>query len=261
MKKSSLLWKISHPSFASPAYLFGTMHVQDRRVFGFNKLVMERLNRCTAFATEFNLSEAREGVSQHSMQLPNGGTYHDYLTPRQLEKIRKVVHRQTGIAIAPFLALRPLVLIQLLTTQLLHQEEQYSLDEYLFREAETAGKTLVGLESFATQIQLLEHLPIAPQFKSLVDISRNFRRFRQQVYRTTAAYEQADIRRIFQSAKRSASGMRHALLYRRNQNMCQTFCDHAAQHALLAAVGAAHLGGKKGMLRLLKQQGCKIMAV
>ena len=251
MKKSSLLWEISHPDFTAPAYLFGTMHVQDQRAFRFNSIVLEKLADCTAFATEFNLDEAANGMPPATIQLPAGQTYRDYLGPKQLEKLKKIIRQRTNIDIQPFVRLRPLILIQILTSQLLAKEEQYPLDEYLFRQAKAQGKILLGLESFPDQLRILEQLSLTAQFKSLIDISRNFKRFRQQILHTTLAYESGDVQRIFQAAKKSASGMRRVLLYQRNVNMVDAFFTYANQYQLLAAVGAGHLGGKKGMLRLL----------
>lgn len=261
MKKASLLWEITHPEFTGAAYLFGTMHVQDRRAFRFNAVVLEKMDECTAFATEFNLDEAANGMPPETVFLPAGKTYADFLRPKQLAKLTKVVHQQTGIDVQQFVQLRPLLLIQMLTTQLLTKEEQHPLDEFLFRAAKAQGKTLLGLESFADQLKILEALPLAAQFKSLVDISRNFKRFRRQITQTTRAYESGDIQQIFKSAKKSARGMRHILLYRRNVNMTTAFLDYAREHQLLAAVGAGHLGGKRGMLRLFKKHGCKLRAV
>lgn len=257
MKKPSLLWEITHPDFIGVAYLFGTMHVQDQRAFKFNTVVLQKLALCTAFATEFNLEEAANGMPAAMIQLPAQQTYQDYLSPKQFDKLSKVVQRQTSISITPFTSLRPLILIQAITSHLLAKEEQYPLDEYLFRQAKQQEKKLLGLESFNEQLHILEQLPLTVQFKSLVDISKNFRRFRQQVLQTTTAYESGNVQRIFKAAKKSARGMRNVLLYDRNAKMVKTFLEYATQYRLLAAIGAGHLGGKKGMLRLLKQQGCK----
>lgn len=259
--KSSLLWEITHPDFVDAAYLFGTMHVQDRRAFRFNAVVLKKLAHCTAFATEFNLEEAANGMPPATIQLPAQRTYQDYLSPKQLAKLARVLQRQTGISVAPFTRLRPLILIQAVTSHLLAKEEQYPLDEYLFRQAKQQEKKLLGLESFADQLHILEQLPLSVQFKSLIDISKNFRRFRKQVLLTTNAYASGDVQRIFKAAKKSAQGMRGILLYNRNVKMVKTFLEYATQYKLLAAIGAGHLGGKKGMLRLLKQQGCKIYPI
>ena len=48
----SLLWKISGNGLSHPSYLFGTMHVSDKRVVNFSDSVMLALQSCSRFALE-----------------------------------------------------------------------------------------------------------------------------------------------------------------------------------------------------------------
>ena len=55
--------------------------------------------------------------------------------------------------------------------------------------------------------------------------------------------------------------MRRVLIFARNARMAERFDELAREQALFAAVGAAHLPGGKGMLRLLKHRGWRVRAV
>ncbi|HRW20642.1 MAG TPA: TraB/GumN family protein, partial [Bacteroidales bacterium] len=48
----SLLWEITGKGFEKPSYLYGTIHIQDKRVFAFDSVVYEKINFCDAFAME-----------------------------------------------------------------------------------------------------------------------------------------------------------------------------------------------------------------
>src|SRR5579871_2249156 len=48
----TLLWRISGKDLKEPSYLFGTMHVKDKRVFGFSDSVMLAIQKCKSFALE-----------------------------------------------------------------------------------------------------------------------------------------------------------------------------------------------------------------
>src|SRR4051812_19040402 len=50
--KYNLLWKISGNGLNKPSYLFGTMHLRDKRVFDFSDSVLVKLQECDAFAME-----------------------------------------------------------------------------------------------------------------------------------------------------------------------------------------------------------------
>jgi uncharacterized protein YbaP (TraB family) len=55
--------------------------------------------------------------------------------------------------------------------------------------------------------------------------------------------------------------MRKLLLYERNTIMAERFAEIARQESLFCAVGAGHLSGKKGLLRLLKKEGFKVRPI
>ena len=67
--------------------------------------------------------------------------------------------------------------------------------------------------------------------------------------------------KILKKVKKTAGSMRDALLYDRNIIMADRIEELGSQSSLFAAIGAGHLGGKKGVLRLLKQKGCEIIPV
>jgi uncharacterized protein YbaP (TraB family) len=55
--------------------------------------------------------------------------------------------------------------------------------------------------------------------------------------------------------------MRHVLLYDRFLKMVNSFEKIAAGQSLFAAVGAGHLAGGKGVLRILKKRGYTITPI
>jgi uncharacterized protein YbaP (TraB family) len=56
--KHELLWEISGNGLEKPSYLYGTMHVQDKRAFEFSDSVLDRLHACVTFAAEVRLDSA-----------------------------------------------------------------------------------------------------------------------------------------------------------------------------------------------------------
>ncbi len=74
-------------------------------------------------------------------------------------------------------------------------------------------------------------------------------------------YADGEIQALYQSAKKDAKGMRKILLYRRNKLMAKRFGEIARTQSLFCAVGAGHLAGGKGMLRLLKKAGFKVKPI
>ncbi|MEP7218312.1 MAG: TraB/GumN family protein, partial [Bacteroidota bacterium] len=64
----SLLWEISGKGLAHPSYLYGTFHVEDKRVFDFTDSVLLKFHECTAFASEIVLDSAVREVFRRSLE-------------------------------------------------------------------------------------------------------------------------------------------------------------------------------------------------
>jgi hypothetical protein len=74
-------------------------------------------------------------------------------------------------------------------------------------------------------------------------------------------YVAGDLQPLYQSAKKDAKGMRKVMIYRRNKLMTQRFEEISKKHSLFCAVGAGHLAGEKGMLRMLRKKGFVVKPV
>lgn len=257
----SLLWEVRAPEAPFASYLFGTMHVRDRRAFRQEALILQKIDACTAFACEYDLDLADSDLPGKPFHLPDGRVLNDYLPARKYGRTRMALLKATGIDIGHYRRLRPSIILQLLGEQVLAADRPLALDAYLWHYAREAGKELVGIETFAEQLELLQSLPVEPQVRSLAAVARNFASFRRQLMHLAACYEKGDLQRLYQLSRRQAGGARKSLLLERNRIMAERLDPLLRNHSLFAALGAAHLGGQKGVLRLLKLKGWKVKRV
>ena len=260
-KKKTLLWKIETKDHDKPSYVFGTMHVRDQRAFYYKELVESKILECDTFAAEMNLDEIDQAAMASSMDLPEGQTLSELLKPKVYTKIDKLFQKYLGIPLKHFDTSQPLLITNILTERLLSSDMPLSLDASLYQFAKMHNKPTLGIESFAEQLEILGKIPLAYQLKSLVWTAKNFKNYRKQLRKMTELYATADIQRLFRSAKKNARGMRKLLLYDRNTIMAKRIGLMAKEQSIFVAIGAGHLGGKKGVLRLLKIQGFKIKPV
>ncbi|MEN9609348.1 MAG: hypothetical protein RLZZ628_162 [Bacteroidota bacterium] len=259
--KKSLIWSFQQEGSEKISYLIGTMHVRDARAFTYQNLFFQKILSCDAFATEFNLDEAAQNFSQSALMLPEGVQLKNLFTEKWYERITALFEEKVGSDLLPYDALRPILLVNILTEAILLKDAPQSLDETLWLFAKQNAKKLMGIETMQEQMDILQQMDVADQVKQVKDIARNFARFRKTLLRMTALYEEADIQALYETAKRSVKGNRKLLLYDRNERMAREIVDIHAQHSICAAVGAGHLAGKKGILRLLKLKGFNIQPV
>ncbi len=261
MKKHTLLWKIEGKNLPDTSYLFGTMHVKDQRAFRFQEQVYTKIQECTAFATEFNFDEIEHGISAESMDLPDGQTLDTLIPPKKYKKINKVFKKAVGIDLGLFNNGLPILITNVLSERILSADMPHSLDVHLFRFAKEQEKITLGIETYQEQLDILKKIPIDFQVKSLLWAGKNFKRFRKQLLATTKVYESANISKIYKAAHKSSKGLRKLLLFDRNVIMAERIEKMVKEQSIFCAIGAGHLGGKKGVIRLLKESGLSVKPV
>lgn len=256
--KQSLLWRIEGEGLPGASYLFGTMHVKDQRVFQRLHSVYNIINTCNAFAAEFELDGAAEVSMPTLLRLPDELRLDQLLPAKKWSKLQKILYKTVGVQLHLFNHLKPLLISNLIDEHLLTTDMPYSLDEHLWRHAQSLDKTMKGIETLEEQIQILQQLPLKQQLQGLLATMRNFSRYRQHLLKMAKWYEQGDIIKLYQGTKRGTRDARRLLLYDRNLLMANRIGVMIQDQTTFCAVGAAHLAGQKGILYLLKHQGLQV---
>ena len=259
--KNSLLWRLSPPGGGPDSYLFGTMHVRDLRAFQWLELAQECLRRCPVFATEFDFSETDPAAVASVLQLPDGAALDHWLKPGVWKRLDRHCRKKLGVPVEQLRFQHPMSVAMLLTGSLLQQEAARSLDETLWEYAKGLGKTTTGVETFEEQLQTLQKIPFQYHLDNLAWLLKNYGRQKRRLKKMLGWYIAGDLQQLYQAARKDAKGMRKLLLFERNVLMARRFESIAKETSLFCAVGAGHLAGQKGLLRMLKKAGFTLQAV
>jgi hypothetical protein len=254
-KKKSLLWQLDHPALARPSFLFGTMHVRDEQAFQFLHIVYHHLDHCDALATEYNVNEQASADLANVMFLPNNQQLADFFPFHQYQKLKGIVWKAFRINIDRYGRFQPLMLINIISEKLLQKDRPQALDLHLWQYAGQTGKLQVGIETLDEQLRILQAIPLDQQLQQLRNLGRKVTSFRKATLKNAAVYQYNDPQRIYQLVRRSSHGLRKLLLFRRNRIMAERIEKIVREQPTLCAVGAGHLSGKEGLIRLLKQRG------
>lgn len=258
MQKNSLLWKIEGDGLPGPSYLFGTMHVRDQRAFQQLGQVYAAMETCEGFAAEFHLEEAGSGFPPEALELPDGQRISDFLPKKKWGRHRQVLRKSTGVDLARFDRILPFMVVNIATESLLGQDMPEALDQHLWAFAEKKGKDLHGIETLQEQMEVLAKISLETQLKMLAGLCKDIGRFRRYLLRLAELYEAGEVQRLYKMVKKNSKGLRALMLYRRNEVMAERIAGLAQEKPVFVAIGAAHLGGGKGVLRLLKKRGFKL---
>lgn len=259
-QKNTLLWKIIG-DHQEVSYLFGTMHVMDQRAFRYKDLVEEKILECEIYAAEMNLDEVNQAAMGDTMDLDDDLSLSTLLKPKIYKRLAKLFDKQIGMPLSFFEKSQPLLISNLITESQLSRDMPLSLDATLWQFAKEKEKVTIGIESFEEQLQILSSISLDYQLKGLTDLVRNFKKVRKQLFKLTHLYEQGNIKQLWKQSKKQAGGMRKIMIYDRNKVMAERIANLAREQSLFVSVGAGHLSGGKGIIRLLKKEGFKLKPV
>lgn len=259
--KNSLLWVITPKDGGPDSYLFGTMHVRDLRAFEWLDPALACLEQCTVFATEFDFSDTDSAAVATVLQLPPDTALDELLKPGAWKRLEFYCRKKLKVPAGNMRFLHPMTVSMALTNDLVTSEAALSLDETLWEKARALGKRTAGVETFEEQLETLKQIPFDLHLKNLTWLLKNYTRQKRRLKKMFCWYRAGNIRELYRAAKKDAKGMRKLLLYERNAIMARRFTEIARQESLFCAVGAGHLYGQKGLLRLLKKAGFTVKPV
>jgi uncharacterized protein YbaP (TraB family) len=276
---SGLLWKVAKEGVA-PSWLFGTIHLPDRRVVTLREPVAEAFAAASVVVLESVDVLAPDPDSEIPQQLlsmarlPEGKTFDADFSKAEKDALGKLTAAQ-GIPYFAARRLKPWFLAVSLSippcAHIAAMRGEPVLDARLHKEAVAAGKKVVGLETGAEQLEamrsvdgaigpeaLLELVQLGPEgiagwYATMVDL------YLQE--RPTLAL--ALIRAMPELSVMSAStdDMQDPLVRSRNRRMHGRLLPMLERGGAFAAVGALHLSGEDGLVALLRRDGYAVTRV
>ncbi|MBN2275734.1 MAG: TraB/GumN family protein [Bacteroidales bacterium] len=255
----SLLWKIEADDHTSPSYIYGTIHIKDKRVFQFDEEVNEALKACSLFAMEVDLNpEKMTGFAQQLM-LPEGQTLQNIFEPDDYELIKTIIESETGMDMSWFDHMKPFALLSMAMNSQIHGEMEMTIDEFFYHQATKEGKKIIGLETIEEQLDMLEKIP--PRY--IVDYFRNFHQGMEDIEEIIRLYCLADLDKllVLMQEDKAMATMEKQMITTRNQRMTERIIPLLKDRPTFIAIGAGHLPGKKGVLKLLEKKGYALTPV
>jgi uncharacterized protein YbaP (TraB family) len=271
-KLKGLLWEISGNGIAKTGYLYGTMHVPEKLAFNLSDSFFVALRRADVLALETDhdrWQEFTEMLHGRESELfnPNysgyGGT--EAANQPNLYDAQFEFKSPDNQLLGAMLSAKPRM-----TNEFLYRSNQYRqdyeedtyLDLFIFQAGRKLGKTVIGLETLEGSYEALVRAQIPDDEPE--DADRHY--YPSPATRTSLedAYRDQDLSLLDSLNKmmRPGKNFQRWMLDERNHVMEQRI-DSILQSGtgLFAAVGAAHLPGEYGLIRLLREKGYTLRPV
>lgn len=254
-----LLWRIHKPKQAA-SYLFGTIHVDDKRVKNFSSQVRKRFEESKTLCLEILPDRQTQVSIGLAMMLPEN-QHLDAIIGEPLFAELSVWLTKKGISPLQATRLKPWAAMVMLSRP--ESKGGYALDEQLYHWAEHEYKQLCALETLQEQLSVFDSLSTPEQVVLIQDTLTHMAELPEMNETLIQAYLNGDLEKIYAysmefnqtSDTELANKLRTHLIDDRNRRMLSRMRPYLERGKAFIAVGALHLPGENGLIRLLQQEG------
>lgn len=256
----TLLWQISGNNLATPSYLFGTIHIISSDDYFLGDNVVKKLSSSQQLILEMDLSNINPLEIAKASILPEGKTIKDYYTEEEYIEVESYFADSIGAPMSLFKTayakLKPFFLQQFI--YLKHLGDNTSSYEMEFMDmAKVRNIELSGLETLTEQLAMVDKMSLEDQYKSFLKTVREGYQQTGYLDELIEAYKAKDIHRLYEMIMDydEIQDITYVLVDERNEKWVEKLIPTFEKQSVFVAVGAGHLGGPKGMIQLLRNQG------
>jgi len=262
---NSVLWRITGNGLVKPSYLFGTMHVYDKKAFNFKDSLYSFLEQAEGFALELNPDSANMIIEAYM----NGS-----IKPTQDEKEDidisssdlKVMQKKMSGGKSNLPSDDKKSVVDYFIARLLASDKKQKdamntfMDAFLYQVAKQYDKRMYGLETIDAQIRAINSLSKGLKIKKFVNLLDKWEPTEGSPLTELYYRENIDSINIFYSSYFTEATLKD-FLFDRNRVMSAKMDSLMHLQSMFTAVGAGHLPGDKGIIALLKQKGYTVEPV
>ncbi|MBN1638172.1 MAG: TraB/GumN family protein [Ignavibacteriales bacterium] len=268
---TSLLWKITSPENDLVSYLYGTIHVRDKRVFEFVDFLKVKILSCDAYASEILLddtSNLRNKIDFYTAVDSTKGLSKIY-TNEEYNRIALRYNEILGSDLKKMEYVKPHVVSAFLIGKLFRQKNKEILDSYLYNFAKDNGRKLYGLENLEEHNNTYLEYYVgndSMQAARLLILIDNFYLIRKQTDKMLNYYKDNSLDSMIVSFNDNLENKNiqensdiieifDVITVERNKKIAMSISIIIVNESLFCAIGVGHLVGEGNVVELLREKG------
>jgi len=262
--KKALLWEISGRNLRQPSYVFGTIHLLCESDLQITDNLKARLNATEQLCLEMDMDDPALMLQMmKSMNMHGDTTLKSLLPEEDYALVARFFQRKTGFPIDVMASAKPFYVMSMALPSTMNCPTA-SWELSLIKLAQDRKLETHGLETLQEQLAVIDRIPYKDQAAMLMEVIQDSARAQQDNQTLITLYKNQDIdgmQKEIASASHTTSKYEHVLLTERNQRWVPQMIRMAAEKPTFFAVGAGHLGGGQGVIRLLRKAGYQVKPV
>lgn len=272
---NSLLWELSGKG-VKKSYIFGTIHIISEKDFLLDDRTMKAIKKCKKMVMEIDISQSLQmGIKLMTLSGMKGGkTLADFVSAEDYQMVKTYFEKEAKSAEAKMLPFEMIekwkpMLLQSFLYQDMIEGNMKSYEMELLKIGTERKMKFDGLESVEDQVNVFEKIPYTDQAKALVELIKEIKKDansgKAEFKKLLDLYLAQDIDgMVVMSGEEFFGDLENGeaeLLTNRNQKWIPKIKTMSKEKPTFYAVGAAHLGGPNGVIRLLMKEGYSLKPV
>ena len=257
MTSKGLFWKMSAESNPQEfSVLFGTIHLSIDE-HHLRQKIRRWIDEFDYVYTETPLNPDGQSLILPYITVPHT-KWGEYFNPTQQRRIAHILMKAYNIDLVRVKHLRPMFIMSMIYSHMGDQGASDKLDQFIWNYAVEQGKATGGIESIQRQVDILKAIPVDLEFIQFRRWIRNVTKMNRYFKSLMQLYLSEDIHQLARQSAKQMSSIKGLMITERNEQMVNTILDKHRQHPGFFSFGAGHLGGKDGVLSILKKKGFRI---
>ncbi|TDH28917.1 TraB/GumN family protein [Segetibacter sp. 3557_3] len=258
----SLLWEVSGKGLQQPSYLFGTMHIMCKADLTVPDVVRQKVTAAKQVIMEIDLDDPGMMKDMMTGMLMKDSSLDQFMSAGTFDSVSTIFQKSAGLPLQMMKKVKPILLLPMIYPSIMQcQPEGW---EKVFQELATEqNKEIKGLETILEQMKVIESIPHAEQVQMFTSSLFNLDSLKTELNKLIAVYKTKDINKVYEltTSSKDFDMYESQMLTTRNIKWIPVMVKEATAMPTFFAFGAAHMGGKTGVIELLRKQGFTVKPI
>lgn len=261
-KSNSLLWKIEGNGLAQPSYLFGTLHMMCAPDFKIKEKVSSAFNSTANLVLEVNMSDPEEMKVMQKM-MRSETTLSSQLNETEKIELNEILTSQMGITLQQADHITPFGLLSSSISDALPcpvSEMKFYEREFVAM-AQAQNKTIASLETLESQLVVMNKAYSIQEVLKQMKLKNEYAAVFNDMTKLFVAENLPELYDKVRDRRFMDENAENLILKKRNEEWAAKIPAIVKNKSTFFAVGAGHLYGKHGVIKLLKAKGFKVTPI
>lgn len=262
-QEKTLLYKIEGNDIRT-SYVFGTMHMMPKEEFLIEDKVQLAFDNSEQLVLEADIGSPTSTEEYMTIaKIEENDSLQNHMTVEEFNILDEYFIEKMGVGMVNFNKMKPFVVSS--TAMIAHLGQNLASHERTFSAmAKEQEKEVNGFETITFQMNLFNGVSYEEQIDDIIDMLKEEGDIDGYFDKLINAYKTKDIEHLHNILNEYFEDdieLKEKILFKRNEDWIGKVGNLSKNKTTFYAVGAGHLGSKRGVINLLKESGYEVTPI